>query len=178
MFYLCFLFISVVPVFVDVTTDAFGGAYHDWTIALFFVFSICVGTVAILVRIIAFFAQCLQIISSAPNTGALSAVGLAAQGAVFLFVTASWLVRLDFPWRKYMYGPISLYGIVSWYMDGGFVVVDNGVFALIQGGLFWQALWRGRDKAVDATDAERQPLLPRDTPDEDAHGEDAPREDA
>jgi hypothetical protein len=76
--------------------------------------------------------------------GALSLVGLAAQGVVFTLLTLSWPWRLVFIWDEIEREDVLKWVVLkAWLEVLGFVAIDHAVFALGQFVLLWLAVRRG-----------------------------------
>ena len=145
--YLSFLAISVVPavflVRIDATDswDDFPGAIFFYVHSMFVNYVVTFGAIASL---------CYQW----EKATALSAVGLAVQVVVFVVVALSWITRVRFLeyMDKFSDHPFRW---TTWYELVGWAVVDNGVFALIQGVLLYLS-WKRRHNGIEA---DEEPLL-------------------
>ena len=95
--------------------------------------------------------------------GALSLVGLAAQGVTFALLAPSWLWRLSFPWDKVNNGYWLNWAVLEvWFQVVGFVAVDYAVFAIAQFVLLLVAVRRrlhNSDIITGASAGETEPLL-------------------
>lgn len=148
--YLSFLLVSVVPLFVDALTDHTGDGYHAWGPNLLIgVHLIFVVPVVNLLGIVALAAQARTVMGRAPGSGlgALSLVGLVAQGIVFTLLAISWPWRLAFPWDEIwdeIKGNVLNWAVLkAWFQVVGFVAVDYAVFGLGQLVLLLIAVRRG-----------------------------------
>ncbi|KAI9368496.1 hypothetical protein BJX61DRAFT_214425 [Aspergillus egyptiacus] len=87
----------------------------------------------------------------------LSLLGLAVQAVVFAFVAASWPWRISY--TDVDYGKFA----PGWFWESGWPVVENGVFAGVQGVLLLVAVWRRlvqrREGGKRDEEREREPLL-------------------
>lgn len=86
-----------------------------------------------------------------PETSALSLPCLAAQAVVFALVAISWMVRVEYPPYLPSWG--------EWYRLIGWPVVNNGLFASVQGLLLLVALRGGAGDGVGSVQGERRALL-------------------
>jgi hypothetical protein len=127
-----FLLVSLVPVIFLVLLPAEGGVEHDrsWPLALFIFFSSYVlNPVATVLAVAAYLPQARELRSDS-DIGALSVLGLLVQACVFLVVGTTW----DSRWVV----PHGLSGF-TWYDFGGWALIDNVIFSLVQGALWWIA---------------------------------------
>lgn len=88
---------------------------------------------------------------------ALSLRGLFLQAVIFPAVAISWYLFTYYDWHQE--DPKDPLDVHDWYLFVGFAAVDNAVFAIVQGILFYIA-WRqgfNEGKALGVT--ETQPLL-------------------
>jgi hypothetical protein len=99
-----------------------------------------------LLGIAALVAQACTVMGKPPGSGlgALSLVGLAAQGVVFTLLTLSWPWRLVFIWDEIEREDVLKWVVLkAWLEVLGFVAIDHAVFALGQFVLLWLAVRRG-----------------------------------
>lgn len=134
--YIVFLFVSVVPIIFEVTlpppsagksllSDRRGFAALFWYTHQDWVHPI--------VTILGFAAWYPQLRETSVSPGALSVIGLGLQAVVFFLLGLSWKFR----------NTIWYSGLLHWYQSAGWAVVENILFALVQGILGWFA-WRAR----------------------------------
>ncbi|KAK1763427.1 hypothetical protein QBC33DRAFT_549651 [Phialemonium atrogriseum] len=89
---------------------------------------------------------------------ALSLRGLFLQAVIFPAVAISWYLFTYYDWHQEG-DPKDPPGFHGWYLFVGFTAVDNAVFAVVQGILFYIAWRRGFDEGKVLGVAEAQPLL-------------------
>ncbi|KAH7175192.1 hypothetical protein EDB81DRAFT_673361 [Dactylonectria macrodidyma] len=142
--YVSFLFISVVPLFFDLSIPR-EGVDKEWYGALFYgIHSMYINPLITLGGIAAFFFQWQQAF-------ALSSVGLAAQAFVFAAVALSWIARVQFIEMK-RWGPD--FPLKAWYQLVGWAAVNNGIFAIVQAALLYLSRRHHSRKS-----SEEEPLL-------------------
>ncbi|KAI2469732.1 hypothetical protein F4781DRAFT_208163 [Annulohypoxylon bovei var. microspora] len=151
--YISFFLISVAPVVLESTLEPAGSySYRRLLAAVFFVLhTIFINPIITVLAAIAVFPQRHEILSHG-EPRALSFVGLAAQAAVFAAVACVWPVR-------YTVG--SDVPLIPWYQLVGWAAVDNLIFAIVQGVLFWTS-WREQattDTTKDINPEETTPLI-------------------
>jgi hypothetical protein len=120
--------------------------------------------VTTLLGIVALVAQARTVMGTPRGSGlgALSLVGLAAQGHVFTLVTLSWPWRLAFPWDELEREDVLKWAVLkAWLEVIGFVAVDYAVFALGQFVLLLMAVRRGlgHGDVSEVSAGETEPLL-------------------
>jgi hypothetical protein len=161
--YIGYLMISLVPVLIDSATDVFCSTFEpncpeiERDVIWFFVAvhsNFLFPFFTVIPLVIGFYRQARK------PTQDLCLIGLKLQIAVFTLSAISWGFRLYFPWYLYREDPRGswpLYMILpAWYQGVGFVAIDDAAFALGQGILLYLGL---RQRRIEATDTERQPLL-------------------
>lgn len=94
---------------------------------------------------------------SRSSPGSLSTRGLAIQAAVFALVAVYWPFRIQT--TRDVWPPRSWGDLVTWYQLVGWAVVDNCIFAFVQGILFWIAVCRSGGIPEVAKSGEMAPLL-------------------
>lgn len=162
--YLSFLLVSFGPVFVDAITDHSRDQYHGWGLVMLAdVHLLFVVPVVNLLGIAALVAQARAVMGAAPGSGlgALSPVGLIAQGLVFALLALSWPWRLAFPWDQIEGDVVNWVVLKAWFQVVGFVAVDYAVFALGQFVLLLIAMRHGlQHQDISGLSAgETEPLL-------------------
>ncbi|KAH6853225.1 hypothetical protein B0I37DRAFT_358796 [Chaetomium sp. MPI-CAGE-AT-0009] len=162
--YVCFLLISVVPIFADALTDDSTDAYHGW--ALDFIAAVhilLINPIVNFLGIAALFAQARILMGRTPGSGlgALSLVGLVAQGVTFALLAPLWIWRLSFPWDEVGGDWLHWQLLRQWFDVVGFVSVDYAVFAIAQFVLLLIAVLRHLHKGdiSGASPGEIEPLL-------------------
>jgi hypothetical protein len=159
IWYIGFLFISLVPCLYDVIdrlVDPVDDPYHKWAEGFFMTPHVSwIHPITTVLGIRAFFVQAREI-RSASNSGlqALSMTGLAVQAGVFTLVAISWTMRIPYP-DDFVDLPFWLMAFY-WYAMIGWAAVDNAVFAAVQCRLF---LLARRRTLHPVTDGEVEPLL-------------------
>jgi hypothetical protein len=123
-----------------------------------------VNPVATVLGIVAPVAQARAVMGTPRGSGlgALSLVGLAAQGLVFTLVTLSWPWRLVFIWDEIGREDVLKWAVLkAWLEVAGFVAVDYAVFALGQFVLLLMAVRRGlgHGDVSGVSAGETEPLL-------------------
>ncbi|KAL2128445.1 hypothetical protein VTI74DRAFT_9183 [Chaetomium olivicolor] len=162
--YISFLLISVVPIFADALTNHSRDQYHSWGLDLFGGFHILFVTPIVnFLGIAALFAQARILMGRTPGSGlgALSLVGLAAQGVTFALLAPSWIWRLSFPWDEVNGDWLNWAVLKAWFQMVGFVSVDYAVFAITQFVLLLIVVWRHLHNGdiSGASAGETEPLL-------------------
>jgi hypothetical protein len=71
------------------------------------------------------------------STSALSLVGFASQAVAHVILGISWFVLVGFPCNALLSAPWPK--LWAWYILFGWASVDNAIFAVMQGMLFWSA---------------------------------------
>ena len=125
--------------------------------------ALCLGILATYVVQV----ECLNNLRLAGEEGMpLSLRTLGSQAVVFLLLGADWLARTGLVMDA-SHGAPTVFIVALWWMAQGCFVVNNILFALVQGGLFvfvrrrrgsTERVDTGRERTEDS-DAERQPLL-------------------
>ncbi|KAF2671551.1 hypothetical protein BT63DRAFT_452055 [Microthyrium microscopicum] len=148
--YLCFLSISVMPVLLELPNKPpqKGGSMS------FFGAMIAGPHAHIVHPLVTAFASAslapqLRAIRAGPGPGALSIPSLLLQSVTFTLLALSWMIRLPLP-RGYTFIPWWY-----WYALVGWAAVDDAIFAIYQGVLWWTASSHGIAQMV----SEAQPLL-------------------
>lgn len=151
--YLAFILVSVVPVIFIASLPPNGhepDGYRRWPAALFGgLTTIFVAPAMTALAIASFFPQAREL-RSRGEVGAVSVWGLAAQAVVFFAVGITWVFR----WKSYLHRV----GGSTWYQLGGWSVLNNLVFAVVQGGL-WIVAKNLDPNAATADADETSPLL-------------------
>ncbi|KAH7327194.1 hypothetical protein BKA65DRAFT_510134 [Rhexocercosporidium sp. MPI-PUGE-AT-0058] len=146
--YTSFLVISVLPLLIDFFSPIQNSEDERWSSAIFIgVHTMFINPLVTLGGIAALYFQW-------PKAGAaaLSDAGLAAQAAVFAAVAVSWIGRVRF---IEIDGRVGWFPVESWYQLVGWATVDNAVFAVVQGVLFFLR----RQLQSRKIGAEEEPLL-------------------
>ncbi|KAI1379680.1 hypothetical protein F4677DRAFT_289765 [Hypoxylon crocopeplum] len=151
--YIAFLLISVAPVIFESTLppplhDGEWPNDHQWfSVILFAIHSLLVNPIVTILAVVALFPQWSEIVGSS-EAGALSVATLATQAIVFAVVAFFWSLRLTLPRPS---------EIIAWYLFVGWAAIDNLVFAVVQGILYW--ISRLKLKEPLATTDETTPLI-------------------
>jgi len=155
--YLSFLFISVVPIFIHAATADPRHIYDDWALDLFIgIHYACVNPIVTILGLFAVYAQARAITARPRGSGhgALSLTGLAMQAVVFALLAPLWLGRLVYKWEEPGPGfPAWLVSVIYWFLFGGFVPFDHGVFAISQAALVGLAMRHRRLRSPPETPA-------------------------
>lgn len=164
MIYFLVLLITLVPSFIYAATIPTRDGERAWSMALFYAPHIfLINPFITMLEIGSFFAQGHEIWSGPAQPVGLSVLGLGVQAAVFALVGVAWLGRLEYDWDPYTSNPPTLGALGMWFLLAGSFAVDNLIFAVGQGVLFWLARRRYRTyERVDVPsdeEGETEPLL-------------------
>jgi hypothetical protein len=152
--YVAFLLISVAPILVESTLPPSGSGDtmkdRSWLSAVYlFTHAYIINPFITFLAVAALFPQVRELQSS-PDLGAISVTGLVMQAFTFAIVAVGWSLRLQLP--------LSEFRQRDWYPLVGWATVDNLVFAVVQGMLWWIARRRlGLSQIVESGEA--APLL-------------------
>ncbi|TID00315.1 hypothetical protein CH35J_005075 [Colletotrichum higginsianum] len=150
--YLVFLLISLVPVALDVLQPPTRSESRRWTEEiLLLAHHLLILPLSTILTVAAAVPQARAMLCTRPETSALSLPCLAAQAVVFALVAISWMVRVEYPPYLPSWG--------EWYRLIGWPVVNNGLFASVQGVLLLVALRGGAGDGVGSVQGERRALL-------------------
>lgn len=159
--YTIFLLLSLLPALALLWSPPPDREDRRWRPALFHgAHSLWLSPLATLLALAAAFFQLRETRRApGPDHQAPSLAGLAAQAAVFALVAVSWALRVVFPWSEVPAGARRVgFGLfVAWYQLVGWAAVDNAVFALVQGVVWWAA--RRRIRGGGPGVGEREPLI-------------------
>ncbi|OKP09679.1 hypothetical protein PENSUB_4950 [Penicillium subrubescens] len=73
---------------------------------------------------------------SVDSSSIFSLVGLAGQYMMYLILALKWITTAPIPWEKAISGSVPLPGLWFFYNLFGWIIVENTVFAGINGNLF------------------------------------------
>lgn len=93
------------------------------------------------------------------STSLLSVVGIASQISIHILLPISWLWLIRIPYKMFLSFPLM--GLVASYQLFGWALVDNALFAALQGWLLWMALKERKALATHRREKPgRHPILP------------------
>lgn len=159
--YILFLAISLIPLMIDATTDifCFSGKVDCPVLerepieALFALHTNIIQPATVALLVLSFYEQARQPLID------MSSTGLKLQVLAFTVSAICWVFRTHIPWeliREEIPEPPFYVIIVVVFEMVGFAVSHDAIFAIGQAILLWLVL---RRTDVEASDAERQPLL-------------------
>jgi hypothetical protein len=95
------------------------------------------------------------------SSSTLSLVGLAGQSLMHLILAVKWITVVPIPWENVMSGSVPLPGLWFFYNFFGWGIVENIVFAVINGCLFRIARKQRKNRVVcdDREKGRDEPLL-------------------
>lgn len=98
---------------------------------------------------------------SVDSSAILSLVGLAGQSMMHLILALQWITTAPIPWERVISGSVPLPGLWYFYDVYGWMIVENIIFAGINGNLFRIARKQSKNKAVcdDREKGRDEPLL-------------------
>ena len=160
MIYIPWLLITLFPA-IDCVYNSRDPDENQWEVALTGLLHAFVLAPLATIFGVASLAPQVRLIYSRSDRGVISVIGLAVQAAVFALNASLWPFRVSFDWEGWSKQDHGFDLVVRWYSCVGFVAIDTGVFAIVQGVLL--AIMLSRQRGHSISSPETEPLLSHPT---------------